>query len=126
MAKSDIIYDVKARIQFMEGSPSDEFAIVYGEKIKLKVHRWHAVEIVKAMVESLAEIFVRSPRGNILSFHAQYADTIKDLKLQIEEKEKIPFRKPKLIYEGKLLKDVNTLAECNIQKESNLQLHVYG
>ncbi|KAK9083153.1 hypothetical protein Scep_029624 [Stephania cephalantha] len=55
-----------------------------------------------------------------------YADTIKDLKLQIEEKEKIPFRKLKLIYEGKLLKDVNTLAECNIQKESNLQLHVYG
>ncbi|KAK9146361.1 hypothetical protein Sjap_006264 [Stephania japonica] len=273
VSKSDSIHDVKARIQFMEGSPTNDFAIVYGgkhledsktlsdysiqsgstlylldikkifvflptgEKIELEVQRWHTVENVKAMVESMAEvqtkeqiltldgrhledgrklseyninkgsklhliqgmemvvltnegnivvtmgssdtvghmkekilekkgipvydqillfnmeqlddaetlsyygidrgselllvinttmqIFVRSPRGNTLSFFVQRADTIKDLKLQIEEKEKIPFGKLKLIYEGKLLKDVYTLAECNIQKESNLHLHVY-
>ncbi|KAJ0612801.1 putative Ubiquitin-like domain-containing protein [Helianthus annuus] len=60
--------------------------------------------------------------GKIISLKVKDSDTIGSIKLEIQTKERIPFHQQELIFKGRVVEDINTLADVRIKKDSTLTL----
>ena len=69
------------------------------------------------------QIFVRGLTGKTFTFsNVALSDTVHDVKVMIEDLEKLPISQQRLIYGGRQLELKHTLAEYNVQDESTLHL----
>ena len=68
------------------------------------------------------QIFCKNLSGKTIILDVNPADTIKQIKAQIESKEDIAVKQQKLSYSGRILDDKLSLEFYNIQKESTLHL----
>lgn len=68
------------------------------------------------------QIFVKNLMGKSIAIMVRPDDTVESLRAKIEEREDIPPREQRLLYQGKQLEDGRKLSDYNIQKESNLHL----
>jgi hypothetical protein len=70
-------------------------------------------------------IHISTPRGKTITLDVFPSDTVEDLKHKIANLTKIPRHQQNLLYEGRRLQSGRTLADYNIQKESQLDLMLY-
>jgi hypothetical protein len=68
------------------------------------------------------KIFLDNETGDIITLEVESSDTLADLKAKIREKIGIPTDHQVLFMPGTQFEDGWTLADCNIQNESTLNL----
>lgn len=73
-------------------------------------------------------ITIKTLSGRKLAFEMEETQKISEIKQKLFEKEQIPTEQIRLIYQGKVIADDNTIAECKIQPNIELMmaLHLRG
>lgn len=67
-------------------------------------------------------IFVKQLGGSTWSFEIDSTASIGDLKVRVKDSQGIPVDQQRLIFAGRQLEDLRTLADYNIQKDSTIHL----
>jgi hypothetical protein len=68
------------------------------------------------------QIFVKNLLGKSVALDVQATDTVQVVKRKLQDKEAIPAGQQRLVFQTKELEDSRTLADYNIQRDSNLHL----
>ncbi|MFS7908424.1 putative Ubiquitin-like domain-containing protein [Helianthus anomalus] len=72
--------------------------------------------------EEINRILVKTATGKTIALNVKGSDTIGNMKVQIQAKERIPFDQQELIFNEMVLENMNTLANLPIKKDSTLKL----
>ena len=111
------------------GTPKG-YRVLIGQTLEFKVDGVKYCRVITTVgaepeeIDGEMQIFVKMPTGNTITLEVEASDTIGTVTALIQEKEIIPRREQRLIFEDKELdtRSLLTLRDYNIQKESTINL----
>ena len=124
--KTKINIDLQEQKFFFSGKELDDLETL----LNAKIQNYSVLQLNPLEIEKNFNSFVIFNDNNpfhtnkIIILDYKSSNTIKDLKLKIEEKENIPIKGQTLYYLKQELENEKTLIEYNIEKENSLSLHI--
>jgi len=126
---NDTIADVKRKIEQAQGISPQEQRLIFASKLleddgtiaTNNIQKESTIHLVHRRPSGM-QIFVKTLDGKTIALAVEPNDTIASVKSKIQQKEGILAVEQRLIFSGALLEDDRTIAECNISKESTLNL----
>ena len=127
---SDTLKETKIKIENKEKIPLEQQRLLFAGKELEDNKTFNDYNIknedtihLALRLKGVIKILIKTINQKILNLDANYSDTIKDIKIKIEEKEGIlPNHRYHLIFSGKKLEDNKTLEYYNIKNEAILYL----
>lgn len=132
----DTIQNVKSQISNKFGLNSDDYYLTFSGKVLDDLNTISDYNIdkdntINLMIRinggggsegSTKQIFIKTLQGKTLTIDVSDTDTIQSIKNKIFDKEGIPIDQQRLVFNGKQLEDNQTIADYNIQADSNIHL----
>ena len=120
---SDTIQYVKRSIRDKEGFPVDKQQLLFEDKILRDGSTLRDCSIKEESTLYLKlPIPIKTSNGTIFTLFLFSGDKIADIKVKIEDIQRIPAEGQQLFHDGKCLENASTLADYGIQKNSTLYL----
>ena len=125
------VEDVKNMIQDRQGIPTDQMRLIFAGKEVTEDSRTLAdynitqestLNLVLRLRGGSMQIFVKTLTGRTITLDVDSADSIEDVKQQIQDRQGIPTDQQRLVHAGKELVEGRTLADHNVQQDANLIL----
>ena len=127
---SETIGNIKAKLQEREGTPSDQYTLLFNNKpLKdscslVDQHIQAGSTLHMERLRKAIQIFVKTMTGKTATVEVESEETVDKVKKKIQLKEKIPPERQWLVFDQQLLEDGHPLSEYDVENESTLFLVV--
>ena len=130
---SATILNVKTEIVGKEGIPPEVLSFMFAENLleddrtlsDYNIPNDSTVNLIFRPPNAI-KVFVKTQTEKTISLHLDPIDTIRSIKIKIQEKEGVDPKQQRLTFAGNELKDSRTLSDYKIQEDSTLLLVLKG
>ena len=128
---SDTVKSVKEKIQEKKGVSSHQQRLIFTDKLleddkaltDYGITRYNTIHLVRGGMQIFA---LNATREKIIPLEYDCSDTVKTVKVKLENKVGIPYDQQRFVFAGKSLEDEKKISEYSITRESVIKLHLNG